>query len=102
MAYISNDANTLFDDGDFTLRDMPRLLAAMHTATNVRGYRDITLDFSRCTRAYAGPMLGVAAHAQSCWSQGIDVELKLPADSRLARLFTNANWANLIDPRSAA
>lgn len=31
--------------------------------------------------------------------EGIETMLELPSDSKLARLFNNCNWSNIIDPR---
>ena len=94
---VFSEGNALVVSGEFTLRDLPNLIAAMYRTVTTKGYRDFSLDFRNCTRTYAGPMLGLAAHAQSYWAQGIDVSLKLPALESLARLFKNANWAHFID-----
>lgn len=96
---VYSEGNTLIVTGDFTLRDLPRLIAAMHTTVRAKGYRDFTLDFGNCARTYAGPMLGLAAYAQQYWSEGVDVNLILPTTALLARLFRNANWAHFIDVR---
>jgi hypothetical protein len=97
--YIASEGNTIAIHGDFTLRELPRLLAAMHTTVNSKGYSDFSLNFQACTSAYAGPMLGLAAHAQHYWAQGVDVALTLLKEDKLSRLFRNANWAHLIDVR---
>ena len=71
----------------------------MHNVVSGRGYRDITLDFSRCDAAFQGPMLAIVARAQTYWADGVDISLELPLDSRLRGLFINTNWAHLIDVR---
>jgi hypothetical protein len=97
---VYSNGNQIFISSDFKLPELPKALAAMHSTVIKQGFRDFTLNFSACTSTYAGPMLGVVAHAQSYWAQGVDVSLILPNDPKLARLFRNANWAFLIDFRS--
>ena len=97
--FISSDGNRILISGDFTIQEMPRVVAAMHNTVINRGYQDITLDFRNCTRAFAGPMLGVVTRVQKYWSDGIDITLELPEQNNLRRLFLNTNWANLIDFR---
>lgn len=94
---ISSTDNKIFVSGDFLSEDMPRLLAAIHSAVEKRGYRDIHLDFSQCTKTFSPQMLVISAYAQSCWKKGIDVSLTLPVEQDLRRLFINANWAHFID-----
>ena len=91
--------NRLSISGHLGTRDLRRVLAAMHKLTSERGYQDIELDFSECTAAYGGPILAIAAQTKRYLIGGLDVDLVLPKDDRLNRLFTNTNWANLIDPR---
>ena len=71
----------------------------MHNLTHGLGYQDIELDFSECTAAYGGPILALAAQTKRYRIGGLDIDLMLPKEDRLSRLFLNANWANLIDPR---
>ena len=93
------EKNRLAVTGQFGTRDLRRVLSAMHKLTSVQGYQDIELDFSDCTAAYGGPILGIAAQAKRYLIAGLDVDLSLPKDERLCRLFLNTNWAHLIDPR---
>ena len=99
LGFINSEGNRILVSGDFTIHEMPRLIAAMHTTISNRGYRDIVLDFTRCTRTYAGPMLGIVTRAQAYWSEGVDIVLELPKQENLRRLFLNTNWANLIEFR---
>jgi anti-sigma regulatory factor (Ser/Thr protein kinase) len=92
-------ANRLSISGQLGTRDFRRVLSEMHKLTSGRGYQDIELDFTGCTAAYGGPILAIAAQAKRYLIGGLDVDLTLPKDERLKRLFLNANWANLIDPR---
>jgi hypothetical protein len=70
-----------------------------HNLINGQGYQEIELDFGECTAAYGGPILAIAAQVKRYQIGGLDVDLVLPKDERLRRLFSNANWAHLIDPR---
>jgi hypothetical protein len=85
--------------GELRSKDVRRVLAAAHNIVSTLGFSDIELDFSNCTAAFAGPMLAIAATAERYLTEGVDVDLKLPEYDRLSRIFLNANWAHLIDPR---
>jgi len=97
---ITGEKNSIRVSGDFTTREMPRLIAAMHNVISKAGYREISLDFSDCTSAFAGPMLGVVSRCQLYWSEEIDIRLSVPTDDHIKRLFLNTNWAYLIDPHT--
>ena len=60
---------------------------------------DLELDFSECSSAFSGQMLGIAANVQNYLMAGIDTSLIPPSDHSLRRLFINTNWAYLIDFR---
>jgi hypothetical protein len=77
-----------------------RLLAAIHNTVENKGYRDISLDFSKCTKSLAPEMLPICCRAQSLWKNGVDVSLILPTEKRIKSIFINANWAHFIDFRS--
>jgi hypothetical protein len=96
---LHTTGNRLSISGQLGTRDFRRVLAAMHNLTTGQGYQDIELDFAGCTVAYGGPILAIAAQTKRYLIGGLDVDLILPQDRRLSRLFLNANWANLIDPR---
>jgi hypothetical protein len=96
---LQTTGNRLSITGLLGTRDFRRVLAAMHNLTSGQGYQDLELDFTGCTAAYGGPILAIAAQTKRYLIGGLDVDLMLPKDERLSRLFLNANWANLIDPR---
>lgn len=79
--------------------DCLRLLAAMHSVVKKKGFSDFSLDFSGCTKAYAGQMLLICSRCQFYWNRGIDISLTLPDDRTLRNLFLNTNWASLMDVR---
>jgi hypothetical protein len=96
---IDRTGNTLSVAGQVSLRSYKRVLAAIYDATSRAGYSDIVVDFSRCSRAFYAPMLAVCAQLRELRESGVYSELILPANGSVARLFTNANWAHIIDPR---
>jgi len=95
---IETQGSRLFVVGAFSLSDLRRLIAGLHSLTAKLAYQDIQLDFTRCTAAYPGPMVGLCSQIVALRQTGVDVELALPTDPRIARYFTGANWAFYIDP----
>jgi len=91
------DKNKLFVEGELSSSDLLRIQAAMHNLTERSGYHDFEMDFSKCTRAYAGEMISIAARCQLYWKNGVDISLTLPEEDKLKRLFLNSNWAFMID-----
>ena len=74
------------------------LCAALHQAVK-QHYSRVTLDFSACsgvTQAVMLPLMPIVTQYRE--TRGIALELILPRDRRLARLFENANWGHHIDP----
>lgn len=95
---IFRDKNRIHFQGEFRINELTRPLAGLHHAVQTAGYRELVLDFSECTAAFAPPMLALCAQVMRLRNAQIDVELALPASERLARLFINANWAHLLAP----
>ena len=98
ISYYTDYIKRINFGGEFGSADLHRPLASIHQAVNA-GFQDIVLDFSSCTAAFAGPMLALSAQVLRLRENRIDFELVLPSDSRLERLFRNANWAHFIEPR---
>lgn len=96
---IFSEANTIFINGDLSSEDKFRLLSAIHNTVEKRGYRDVILDFSDCTKAFSSEMLAISSRCQGYWKEGVEVSLTLPKDRALSRLFQNTNWAHLIDEK---
>ena len=85
--------------GVLNLSSYRRVLAAIHQATNERGFQDVTLDFSQTTKAYPGPMLGLLVTCARLRDESnVTCSLIRPKDARLRRLFANTNWAHLATP----
>jgi anti-sigma regulatory factor (Ser/Thr protein kinase) len=99
-ARIFRSGNKVVFEGKFLMNDMLRPLVELHQAVQDAGYRDLILDFSRCTAAFAAPMLALCAQVMRLQHSRVDVELIWPVDEKLARLFRNANWAHFIEPRN--
>ena len=94
------EGNRIQISGPFRFGDLFRVLAAIHQAVQNAGYQDIVLDFEECTTAFAGPMLAICAQVMKLRAAGIEVELVIPSESRLRRLFHNVNWAHFIEPQN--
>lgn len=94
---VSNNRISLI--GPLKTKDLRPVLATMHNVVVNKGFKDIEIDFSACTSAFGPTMLPIAAYAERYLIDGIDVDLILPRDEPLNRLFLNANWAHFIDPR---
>jgi hypothetical protein len=95
---VSREGNRLtFRDrvDDQAVRDF---LYALHDAVDRRGFQDVVLDFSACKRAYAEAMLPIVARTDLLASRGIGLDLVLPDDPGISRLFVNCNWAHGLVP----
>lgn len=99
-ARIYRSGNAVIFDGQFLMNDLLRPLVGLHQAVQDAGYRDLVLDFSRCTAAFAGPMLALCAQVMRLRQARVDVQLIWPIDEKLARLFRNTNWAHFLEPRN--
>lgn len=99
-ARIYRTGNRLIFDGHFLMNDLLRPLVGLHQAVQDAGYSELVLDFSKCTAAFAGPMLSLCAQIMRLRAARVDTELILPNNGKLARLFKNANWAHFIEPRN--
>jgi hypothetical protein len=62
------------------------------------GYDEFVLDFSGCNAAFPSGMVPLLAASDSLRRSGLDVEIVLPVNEELKRLFHNANWAHLLEP----
>ncbi len=97
--HVDREGGRIRIAGVLNLYSYRRILAALHQATTVQGFRDLTLDFSMTTRAYSGPMLALLVTcARLREDSDVDCSLVRPKDARLRRLFANANWAHLATP----
>ena len=94
---IQRNDNHIVVDGNLRDYSFRRLLSEVHRAIDERGYQDLVLDFSRCTRAFQTSMLGVCSQVLAYRHGGIDFGLILPSKKQLANLFLNTNWAYFID-----
>lgn len=97
--HVDREGGRIRIAGVLNLSSYRRVLAALHQATSVRGFQDVTLDFSQTTKAFPGPMLGLLVTCARLRDESdIDCSLVRPKDGRLRRLFANANWAHLATP----
>jgi anti-sigma regulatory factor (Ser/Thr protein kinase) len=97
-ARLETSGNRLAITGRLELADLRRVTAALHGLISRSGYQDVILDFSACTGAYPGPMAALCAQVLGLRHKGVDFDLILPRETRLASLFRSANWAHHMDP----
>lgn len=98
---LDSNLNNLRLSGPFNRDVLRRTLAAIHNLTK-QGYTQVNLDLTEMTAAFAAEMLPLAAFCRAKLLEGVDTMLELPQDLKLARLFNNCNWSNLMDPRGHA
>ncbi|WP_080969011.1 STAS-like domain-containing protein [Chromobacterium violaceum] len=96
---INRDGNKIAFCGAFDIDNLYKPLAAVHQAIERASYSDIIFDFSNCAAAYPSAMLALCAQAAKLRHAQIDIELILPSQIKLRRLFENANWAHIISPK---
>jgi hypothetical protein len=84
--------------GHFNITQLQRALVGLDALIGIRGYKEVILDFSRCTFTHAPPMLAVATASEFYQERGVKFTLVLPEDAKVARLFLNSNWAHIIAP----
>ena len=102
MAEVSvvPDGSRLSVGGVIAFSNFRRLLAGIHKLVEDKGYQDIVLDFKHLDAAFTGGMLPICAHAVLLRTKRIDFSLALPEKESVRRLFINANWAWLLEPRT--
>ncbi|GHD57956.1 STAS-like domain-containing protein [Jeongeupia chitinilytica] len=83
---------------ELIIDDLSELSAAIYSAIDGRGYQDITIDFERCVKAEPEFMLALCAISRHRRGNGIDINIKLPKNEKMRRLFVNTNWAHHISP----
>ena len=93
---IIRDGNIISIIGD--LSDFHKLLSDIHVAIEKAEYKDMHLDFSKCTSAFPNSILALCAQVLRCRESGIGFTLTPPEDKKLGNLFRNANWNHLLDP----
>jgi anti-sigma regulatory factor (Ser/Thr protein kinase) len=95
---VETTANRVVIVGTISHFDLRRLTATLFNLTSRLGYENLVVDFARCAAAYPGPMAGLCAQALELRRKGVDIEFVAPSKEHLQRLFTNSNWAHLLDP----
>jgi hypothetical protein len=96
---IDREDARIIVEGPLSFMNLHHLLATVYSATSKAGYQDLVLDLSKCFFVLPGVRLAICAQVIQLRQNGVYCSLRLPADERLRRLFLNANWAHLLDPR---
>lgn len=84
---------------NFDYSDLPYLLSNIHHAVEKYAHEELTLDFSNCTGVHAPSLFSLCAQCIKRRNDGHYIHLVLPTEEKTKKLFVNANWAHLIDPR---
>jgi hypothetical protein len=92
--------NRLEIGGVLASSNFRRLLAGVHKLVEEKGYQDLALDFRKLDAAFTGGMLPICAHALQLRNERVDININLPEKETVRRLFLNANWAWLLEPRA--
>jgi len=95
---ILRDGNRILIHGRLTERAALRAIATLNDAIT-RGYTELTLEFSACSRAWPEGMVPIICQVQALREEGNEFLLELPRDETLRRLFLNTNWAHLVAPQ---
>ena len=95
---VQREGSEIYLKGDVNGETFRLVLATIHSAEQA-GYDEIKIDFSKCTKAYPAGMLPLCAYAISRREVHGNVEIALPEDMKMSRLFRNTNWAHFLDPR---
>lgn len=99
MGILTTNLSNLKFVGDFDRSDLRRLLAALHQIRNA-GFSSVNLDFTQLQHAHTSDILPFAINSRYWLHRGFEIRIELPEEKKLRRLFENANWAHIIDPRS--
>ena len=87
----------LIFEGMFGLAQIPIALTALQALLSAQFL--VELDFSRANGAFPGPMLSLICELDRVRDLHA-IHVVLPHEAKFRRLFLNANWATLIDPRA--
>ena len=94
---IRTDSNRIIFEGNLS-SGSKSAIACLFNLVNKQGYTDVVLDFSSTTYVDASFMLPILSYVEYYRLNGTDLQYVSPADTRLSRLFSNANWAHFLDP----
>ncbi|WP_153134700.1 STAS-like domain-containing protein [Paraburkholderia agricolaris] len=96
-SYLERKDNRIIVAGE--LFDFHRFLSLVHAAIEKMSYREVILDFEKCTSAFQNAMLSVCAQVLAYRNSGIDFSVIPPTDKKTENLFRNTNWGHFLDPR---
>lgn len=70
----------------------------LHTATNIRGFKDVVLDFSLLKNVYPNGIVPVVAEVVRLQRLGIQFDVIPPSSEDLLSLFVRNGWLHFICP----
>lgn len=95
---INRTENKISIIGKLGMGEFHKLLGVIYETTQRRGYSEIIMDFSECEAAFNGPMLCLCSQFLTLTENGISIDLVLPKNDKLCKIFLNSNWPYLIQP----
>ncbi len=95
---FSRHQNRITSPPTVLFEDIGEIAAALHGAIDQMKYSDVVLNFSKCQLAEPEFMLAVCSLCSKYKANNIGIDLILPSDEKLRRLFVNTNWAHHISP----
>ncbi|MEA4990598.1 hypothetical protein SDC9_16773 [bioreactor metagenome] len=95
-----HSGNVVYCSGALNIFNSKFVLAEIYKLIRICKYQDITLDFSKLTRASADGIIPVCIDIEK-WRKQLEIEIDvvLPRSLTLNRLFFNTNWAHLLDSK---
>ena len=75
------------------------MCSALYRVIKDRGYQDVVLDFSPCSKVFSSFILPLLPIITKYQKENVDFDLLLPIDEPLRSLFLNTNWAHHIAPK---
>ena len=95
---VERKDNTLLFTDRVNGRAHRQFMWAVHDARR-KGYEELVLDFSLCEGAFPNGMIPLLLTMEALRRDGAELQVILPANPDVERLFINANWAHYLDPQ---
>lgn len=94
--------NVICFPGSINISLVRQIEARLNYLVDFRGFDRIVLDFSQTQIAFPESIVPIVCCALRHQTDGVKFRLVLPKYDKLARLFTNCGWSDLIAPNQPA
>jgi hypothetical protein len=98
-AMVTRDHNIVRVSGKLDSQQAQWVIGRCREAKKL-GFTDFVLDLASCDSIFPDASVPISAFAQNWREQGLEFDLILPRDERLARLVVNSNFAHFFAPES--